>query len=255
VYVGNRVFVVSPYFTDTDGRLTAKIPTICPKGRHDDESCRISINHHRVRKTGPCFPLAVVKCDKHHFCFTLYPPGHVPYGRRPLIANIAVDGSKINNEPIDIHNSENKLASFQGSFFDAALDAGFSKTWPKESFMGSLESRFNTQLRHMDRASRLLGIHSALDIKQTEEIAEILNLPRQVVSENLSELKHQPTLKKQGQTICQLLMILPQTLSLFERLVEAGSTAILWPTPCFWTYQAKRLKSGSFYRTGIRGSP
>ncbi len=255
IQVGNRVFVVTAYFANADGKLTAEIPTICPKRHHDDEPCRISVNHHRERTTGPCFPLTVVECDTHHIYFTLYPFGHFPYGRHSLTADISVTGNKIINESIDIHDPENKLVIFQGTLFGAALDAGFSKIWPKESILGSIQSRYNTQLHHLDRTSRLLGIHSALDFKQIEEIAEILNLPGQVISENLSELRRQQTSKKQGQEICKLLMTLPQTLSLFEPLTEAGSTAALWPTPCFWNHVTKRMKSGSFHRARIRGSP
>lgn len=231
--VGNRVFVLTPYFTNADGQLTAEIPAICPKGHNDGESCRITINHHRARKTGPCFPLTVVECHTHSLYFTLYPPGHVPYGRRPLTAHVAVNGDKITYESTDIHNPENKLVGFENSLFDAALSACRSIIWPKESLTGSMDPRFNTQLRQLDRASRLLGIHGTLDIKQTEEIVEILNLPGQVVAENLSELMHQSTVKRQGLAICQMLTALPQTLSLFERLADAGSTAALWPTPYF----------------------
>ncbi len=228
---------------------------MCPKGRNDGEQCHISINHYRQRKTGPCFPIAVVGCYKHDFYFTLYPPGHLPYGRQPLMANLSVDGNSVTFESDSMHGSENKLNSFKDSLFDAVLDAYHSKIWSKESTTGSMEPRFNTQLRKLDWASRLLGVHDALDIKQSEEIIQILNLKGQMIAESLSELKHQATAKKQGQVICQLLMMLPQTLSLFERLTEAGSVALLWPTPFFWNHVTGRLRSSSFQWPGIRGSP
>ena len=51
------------------------------------ETCSLSIDHYRDRKTGPGFPLAVVGCRRHPICrFTLYPPGHIPYGRQAVVS-------------------------------------------------------------------------------------------------------------------------------------------------------------------------
>jgi hypothetical protein len=46
-----------------------------------DAPCHLWVDHQRARKTGPCFQLTVVHCGLHRRAFTLYPPGHVPYGR------------------------------------------------------------------------------------------------------------------------------------------------------------------------------
>lgn len=253
--VGNRIFVVTPYFTNKEGKLTAEIPDICPKNLDDGESCKISLNHHRKRKTGPCFPIAVVACDSHHLNFTLYPPGHVPYGREPLVGNIAVDGKMVINKQADEHTTDDNRTCFQGSLFDAALDAGDSKVWTKEDVDGSMMPRFNTQLMKLDRASRLLGIHSTLDMKQREGFAEILDLSGQLLIEIVSELQKQPTLQNYGHAICSLLKTIPQNISLFERLTETGSIMGIWPTPYFWKVGVKRLKRSSFQQVRTRGSP
>ena len=45
------------------------------------------VDHYRARRTGPCFPLAVVGCSRHPLGrYTLYPPGHSPYGRQAVVS-------------------------------------------------------------------------------------------------------------------------------------------------------------------------
>jgi len=44
-------------------------------------SCRIGKKGFRKRKTGPRFPVEVLRCSSHGQYFTVYPMGHVPYGR------------------------------------------------------------------------------------------------------------------------------------------------------------------------------
>ena len=40
------------------------------------------VDHYRKRKTGPCYPVAVVGCRVHgRRRYTLYAAGHYPYGR------------------------------------------------------------------------------------------------------------------------------------------------------------------------------
>lgn len=234
--------------------MSAIIPDFCPVAREDGKLCQISVNHHRDRKTGPCFPLAVVKCRTHDLCFTLYPPGHYPYGRQPLVNLIDANGEDVKIST-DEFGSHNPLASFSGTLFDAALDADKSLAWVKESFEGSFQPRFNTQLRQLDKTARLLGIHETLGSRQRESITEILDLPGQLVAESFVGLNHSPTFKKQGQAICQLLREVLKNVCLFERLTETGSIAGLWPPPYFWIDGIKRLKKGSFHLPGIRGSP
>lgn len=253
--VSNRVFVVSPYFPNEYGKWVAEIPAACPHEHHNDEACRIRINHYRERKTGPCFPLTIVECRTHSLCFTLYPPGHVPYGRHPLNTDIAVTGDSIILEATDPSPADSLLTPYQNSFFAAALAANSQTIWPEESLYGSMEPRFITQLRQLDRASRLLGVHSDLLPRQTEEITEILDLSGQRVAEGWARLACPSTVKHHGEVLCQLLKLIPYTRTLFERLAHAGSTAGLWPLPHFWNATTGRLKNRSFRNSGIRGSP
>ena len=51
-----------------------------------EQTCAIFVDHYRERKTGPCYPVAVVGCRTDGGRrYTLYPPGHYPYGREAVV--------------------------------------------------------------------------------------------------------------------------------------------------------------------------
>ena len=56
-----RLYVISPYYPDYTGKLLPDLPTIGPCQEWDDRACRICIDHDRDRKTGPGFPIRVVR--------------------------------------------------------------------------------------------------------------------------------------------------------------------------------------------------
>ena len=87
------------------------------------------VDHVRERKTGPCFPLTVLVCGTHEVGFTLYPPGHVPYGRA-AVARVAPDGRAIIDGP-------SGAEVFDGTVFAAALDASKGTAWDREREGGS----------------------------------------------------------------------------------------------------------------------
>ncbi len=48
------------------------------------ETCELREHCFRDRKTGPRFALRIFHCVTHRRYFTVYPPGHVPYGRQAM---------------------------------------------------------------------------------------------------------------------------------------------------------------------------
>ena len=79
------VFALAPYESDEAGVLQVVLPERCVFATAA-ETCSLFVDHHRPRKTGPGFPLAVVGCSGHPLGrYTLYPPGHVAYGRQALV--------------------------------------------------------------------------------------------------------------------------------------------------------------------------
>jgi len=57
----NRLYVISPYYPDDTGRLLPELPTTGPCHEWDGRACRICVDHERDRKTGPGFPIRVVR--------------------------------------------------------------------------------------------------------------------------------------------------------------------------------------------------
>ena len=52
------------YEADEDGTLHAVLPSRCVYAT-GEQTCAIFVDHYRKRKTGPCYPIAVVGCRVH----------------------------------------------------------------------------------------------------------------------------------------------------------------------------------------------
>ena len=79
-------FATTNYEADEDGTLHAVLPSRCVYAR-GEQTCAMFVDHYRKRKTGPCYPVAVVGCRVHgKRRYTLYPAGHYPYGRVAVVA-------------------------------------------------------------------------------------------------------------------------------------------------------------------------
>ncbi len=158
--------MVTPYLPDPDGRLIARRSSVGPCTGRAGQSCRLSLDHERLRKTGPCFALSVFRCRTHGIGFTVYPPGHVPYGRVAL-APVAPDGHVL----ITAHSGTGR---FENTLFAAALDAADHQAWPQAAEDGYRVPRFPTQMRRLVRACRLLGVEPTLEAGSRECLGSIL---------------------------------------------------------------------------------
>jgi len=146
------------------------LPDTAPCQGRDGKACRLVCDHYRPRKTGPRFPVLVVCCRVHGIAFTLYPPGHVPYGRAP-IAPVAPDGSP--------WAGTGESHPFAGTLFDAALDAAAGEAWPADFDDAhptcNAKPRFGTQLTHLARACELTGV--GLAPERRELCTQVLAVP------------------------------------------------------------------------------
>lgn len=218
-----KYFVSVSYHLGADGGLAPELPDYGPCNRESDGSCRIALSHWRKRSTGPRHPLAVVCCQTHGVCFTLYPPGHVPYGRIPLV-ELARDGV-----PID----KGRDPPFRHTYFDAALDAAAGIAWPQSSLEGSLQPRFLTQTRHLHRCSLLLGLSGTASSKDREKVAEQLDIGGLILQQARSKLLA-GGFRASGQAICQVLMVLSESEPTSQRLATCGHYASIWPRNQRW---------------------
>jgi hypothetical protein len=78
-------FLCAPYVIGDQSRpRPAGDMSQCPWAL-DGESCRLNKHAWRDRKTGPCVALRIYFCWTHGRYFTVYPMGHVPYSRKPVL--------------------------------------------------------------------------------------------------------------------------------------------------------------------------
>jgi hypothetical protein len=170
----------------------------------------------------------------------------VPYGRKPL-APVGPDGSLFVQGGIE--------NPFSGTYFDAAIDAHNRRSWHVPSMLGSLESRFQTQQRQMDRAALILGIDWTSDQRQREQIAHILSIPGQLLHDSAGLIANQHAYSVTGDGICSVLDAIPLNVSIFLRLAQAGAVAGIWPPPLQWDRHTNGYRSLKFPQPGTRASP
>lgn len=212
--VAARIFAVVEYrFCGEDQAPVPVIPSWCPSGGLGG-GCDLRVHGYRERKTGPQHPLAVVSCSAHETgFFTLYPPGHVPYGRQPLVQGHEVGELRWQDTP-----------------FQAALDAARGERWSTQSLADDPRRR-RTQGRHLEVIERLMGIHPGLSEAQRAWVLDDLRVPQMVVVVTSTS-----SWTSRAQAVVAALGVMPRANSQVERLLAAGFSSGLWPVPFVWSY-------------------
>ena len=243
--VGARAFVITPYVEGPDGRLVAKVPSEGPCRELDDVACRVVIDHHRRRKTGPEFPLAVLRCGRHgRRAFTAYPPGYVPYGRQRM-APVAVDGSVVQVEGSD------GIEPYAATAFGAAIDAARGRAWPREG----RGPWWSVQGRWLARLVRWVGVAVDLDEALRGVVAALLGVAQLVLLEGARQIAAQGGYRQRGRAVVAVLECLGSGASVADRLVAAGAEVGLWPRALRWHVDAKRLRAVPFRPHPARSPP
>jgi hypothetical protein len=242
-----RPFLTTTYLPDEQGRLVAKLPERCPAAKAG-EPCQLRVDHYRERKTGPCFALTVVQCSTHQVAFTLYPPGHYPYGR-VAVAPVAPDGSLLRQADVDSITVSNDAGGtptepvdWSPTVFGAAQDAAAGQAWPRES-----PARWRTQGRWLQLSARLLGIGPVVDDgegerRAREQIAETLGVPALRLRDGAQRFRQGRGYRERGRAVMALLARLPTPRSLGERLLAAGAIAGLWGRPSRWDPGGRQMR-------------
>lgn len=236
-----RFFIIAEYRDQGSELLEPSGPLVAPCGEEGDGACVVVRHSWRERKTGPCFPLLVVRCLSHGRSFSVYPPGHVPYGRR-AIARVGFDGSAVRDEP----DSKEELAR---TLFEAAEDAAAGIAWGREASGGGSRS---TQSRQMEKAARLLGIAAGGTSVDPAVQAEVLAVDTLLLLEQRAKLLGRPGYVERGAALMKVLLSVEKGPCLVDRLAEAGFRAGLWGRPTRWDAEARVLRSMPFRRTGTR---
>jgi hypothetical protein len=220
------------------------MPEVGPCSWRDREACVLWVDHLRERKTGPCFPLTVVICRTHGVCFTLYPPGHVPYGRA-AVAPVAPDGGTIIDGP-------SGAEAFEGTAFAAALDASKGTAWDRERSGGS-ERWWETQRQRVALALRICGVAPDFGEVEREVVAAALEVELLLLREQAQRVAAAPGYRRRGEGVCAVLERLAEGPCLLSRLMASGHLAGLWGPPLWWDTRAARLRSWSF--RGLQAAP
>lgn len=224
----SRPFLFAPYEPDSSGVFRPKIPRCCLHHAYDRVPCWIVQDHWRPRKTGPCFPLLVCRCSVHDCAFTLYPPGHYPWSRRPL-APVAPDGSALPS------------ADLRDTLFAAAADAAEGVAWERSIPAWSDQQPdstqhpagwWSTQCRQLGFGLHLLGLSEDLDDDQRHRICEALHVHTLLAVEGAATLRQAPGYRARGQAVRKVLDCVVH--GVLRKLLIAGYHAGLWGQPLWW---------------------
>jgi len=233
----SRPFVVMPYMAHDD-HLVPGLPGSCMKRRDGDAPCAVVVHHWRSRKTGPCFSLCVARCETHAVAFTLYPPGHVPYGR-VAIAPVSSDG-----QPVGIAVDEHPVpsAAWELTVFRATCDAACGRAWPRVG--GEGQGTFRTQCRRTTLAATLLGASVKTDAEQLD-VAAALRVPALTLRDasRAFQKPSRPRYTQRAKALIAPLTELSGAGDVLGRILEAGVLLGQWGIPYRWDPLARILRA------------
>lgn len=236
-----RAFVITPYHASEDGVLQAAFPDRC-LDTEAGAGCRIAFHHARSRVTGPRFPLTVVSCETHGHAFTLYPPGHVPYGRE-AVAPVSASGAPIlvvspeSGDPSP-PRGEGALA-WSVTFVAAALDAAAGIAWPRE-YDEARPRWWHTQGRRLDRAADVLGIVPG-DERRRAEMAEQLGVPHLELRDGMRRWATASGYRSRGTAVVEVVELIGGA-CVCDQVIAAGSVAGLWGPASRWDPATRVLR-------------
>lgn len=239
-----RPFVITPYRAGASGVLEPTLPEVGPCSWRDREACALGVDHVRERKTGPCFPLTVLVCETHGVGFTLYPPGHVPYGRT-AVATVAPDGRALVDGP-------KGAEGFEETVFAAALSASEGEAWDRERPGGSARW-WGTQWRRLAVALRICGLAPGIGEAERASVAAALGVELLLLRDQAWRTAAAPGYRRRGQAVRAVLERLAPGPCVLSRLMASGHLAGLWGAPLWWETQTGRLRSWSF--RGVQAVP
>jgi hypothetical protein len=235
----SRRFVTTPYRPDKDGDLQPEWPDCCPDHVPGGEGCDLVKSHLRDRKTGPCFSLTVLHCRIHERGFTLYPLGHVPYGRQ-RVAPVDLEGRATGASDRPLH--------WRWTLFDAALDAAAGDPWDRASAGGS-RWWWSAQGRLLSRCLDLVGVAPGQDLDLRHQLAEALAVDTLVLLEGVAAIGAQPGYRSRGQAVVDVLSAIPRH-GLLDHVLRAGWLAGRWGPPLRWEPELGVLRPLAFSSSG-----
>jgi hypothetical protein len=185
----------------------------------------------------------VVRCATHGQASTLYPPGHVPYGR-VAVAPVDSCGELIRSPPAALEPQGRP--AWELTLFAAAKDAATGHLWPKDASDRHDRAKHadtatpedpgcrRTQGRHLRLAATLLGIAADLGSRAREAVAVALAVPVLMLRQAARDLDGARLYRDEGRIIATVLAQLRPARGLGDQLLAAGELASLWGAPRRW---------------------
>ncbi len=241
-----RSFVTAPYrLGDAEYPSPPVLPSSCLYADGESGGCTLKVHHLRERKTGPGFPIVVLRCLVHRHAFTLYPLGHMPYGRLAF-APVSCDGELLHSagEP----SAPDRGPCWQTTIFLAALQAASGQAWPRQS--DGIARVWETQLSDIAKSAKALGLCKETGPRIGEQIAQRLGVPRLLQLDAAQAYQQARGYKERGRAIVAVLAQLEPGRCLLDQLLAAGVLSGLWGKVERWSPGRDRAHRAAFLGPG-----
>jgi hypothetical protein len=173
-----------------------------------------------------------LRCRGHGRSFTVYPPGHVPYGQVPLVV-LAPDGGQV-------LGADDKADE---TFFAAAADAAKAQPtfWSRDTAPTPPGAVRSSQRRHVRGAAELLGLTG--DAPGPDVAAAVTHLPCGALVETRQRLAESRGLPTWARAVVDFVGDLAKRAgrALMDRLAVLGHLAGWWGRPFRWVPREGRL--------------
>jgi hypothetical protein len=216
------------------------MPRGCVHAVIGDEACVLVVHHVRQRKTGPRIPVAVLQCRTHRRAFTLYPLGHLPYGRL-AIAPVGLDGELLRSTDGEPQMDGQRPPAWSTTLF------GFAFAAIHESMVKLTDPRWwaTEAPERLAQGAAILGVHPALSVPAADAIAFRLEIPRLVLRQAAAAYAHARGRAARGRVLVGVLGELGDT-CLLDRVLAAGACAGCWGTVTRWDAASRGARGRVF---------
>lgn len=204
------------------------MPRSCLHAATGDDACVLVVHHERERKTGPRISVTVLQCRTHRHAFTLYPLGHIPYGRL-AVAPVGLDGELLCSTEREPQVGGTRQPAWRGTLFGPAFAALHEATvkitdprwWATEA------------PERLAQGATLLGVHPDLSVPTADAIAFRLEIPRLVLRQAADAYACARGRAARGHVLVGVLGELGDR-CLLDRVLAAGACAGCWGTVTRW---------------------
>lgn len=212
---------------DAEGELLLPVPGRCPQGA-DGSPCEVRAHARRERKSGPEHVLAVCRCHAHRVSFTIYPPGHVPYGRIAIVAADS-EGRRIRGDALAM------------TVFSAASETTERDGRARQDAVHEPRVHRRTRGRRLGLCAAIIGIAGEMTDPMHGRIADALSVPALLLREAAQAYSASCSMYERAGVIRSVLV----RVALATRrigLLAAGYFARLWGRPNDWDPVGKVLR-------------